>query len=533
MAFTIELFKFNKKTNSTATPKTGSGVSYNCTPRHSISVMAPVVSVRSDNLIDYTYAYIPRYKRYYWITNITNTANDLWQLSLSVDVLASFKGDILGSSEYVARSSVSYNGNIVDNMYPSKSGSYIKMTSAGVPWVDNLFSGCYVVGVINGQTSATGSITYYVMTDTQYALLLSNLQNQTTMASILGITVNDSGIVEGLTGCLQDISYDVYIAQLNPIQYIVSSVYLPILLSSIKTAGTKEVVLGKWGMKFNAAYLNEIRMEIDLGSISIPKHPQYSSRGQYLNAPPYSTYSTHFPGFGTIELDGARISRWSTLSAKAIIDVYNGTGYLYLNTNDPDEKAGCVGILSGSIGIPVPVTQLLATDLKTQAIAAVAQMTSNLTASGNVGNGILKLGAQINLAISSAQDKILDFLLPDSPEKSAFMDFWTVGEQGMSDYAQSLNTPSITSGLTSIPTLSLSGSIGGSAALWGEWWLKNEYFILVDEDLETLGRPLMEIRKLGDLSGFCQCLNTHIQTSGTATETQAVNSAVMNGFFIE
>ncbi len=533
MSFNIELYEFQKKTNSTATPRAGSGRTFTCTPRHAISVMSPVVSVRSDDLISATYAYIPRYNRYYWITNIVNTASGLWQLSLSVDVLASFKDDLLGSTEYIARSSVAYNGNIVDSMYPSKSGSFIKMTSAGVPWVDDIYSGTFIVGVINGQTSASSTaVTYYAMTDTQYGLLLSNLQNQTTMASILGITVNDSGIVEGLTGCLQDISYDVYIAQLNPIQYIVSSVYIPVPARKFHIVGTTVFQLGKWEMGFQCSYI-DARCELDLGSISIPKHPQYSTRGQYLNAPPYSTYSTHFPGFGTIELDGARLSRWSTLSAKCVFDAYNGTGYLYLNTNDPDEKDGCVGILSGSIGIPVPVTQLLATDLKTQAIAAVSQMVGNLSASGNVTNGILKLGAQVNLAISKIQDTALDFLLPDSPEKSQFMDWWTGSEQSVKEYAESLNTPSITSGLSSVPTLALSGSVGGSAALWGEWWLKNEYFLLVDEDLETLGRPLMEVRRIGSLSGFCQCLNTHIKTHGTATETQAVNSMAMNGFFIE
>ena len=522
MAFNIELYSFKKKTNSTATPVTGSGIVYSCTPRHSISVMTPVVTIKYDGMISANYAYISRYSRFYWVTNIVNTAAGLWQLSLSVDVLASFKDDILNNSEYVARSAVAYNGNIVDNMYPSKSGSYTKMTSAGVPWVDNLFTGCYVIGIINGQTASTGSITYYVMTDTQYSLLLSMLQNRTTMASILGIVVNDDGIVQGLTGCLQDISYDVYIAQLNPIQYIVTSVYIPIRLNTIQTAGTKEVVLGKWGMGFNAAYVNDIRLELDLGSISIPKHPQYNTRGQYLNAPPYSTYSTHFPGFGTIELDGARLSRWSTLSAKCVVDLYNGSGYLYLNTNDPDEKSGCVGILSGSIGVPVPVTQMLATDLKSQLIANVAQAVSTVASnvstltSGDLSEGAKNFWNWLNYNPNNLGDVM------SQGEKS----------QALAGSVDKI-TSGVVSGIQSIPTLTLSGSVGGSAALWGEWWLKNEYFLLVDEDLETLGRPLMSIRRLGDLSGFCQCLNTHIQTAGTATETQAVNSMVMNGFFIE
>lgn len=522
MAFNIELYEFKKKTNSTATPVTGGGKIYSCTPRHSISVLSPVVSIKYDGMLSVNYAYIPRYNRYYWVTNIVNTASGLWQLSLTVDVLASFKDDVLNASEYVARSAVAYNGNIVDNMYPSKSGSYIKMTSAGVPWVDDLYQGTFVVGVINGISAASSTaVTYYAFTAAQYAQLLSSLQNQTTMASILGITVNDSGIVEGLTGCLQDISYDVYIAQLNPIQYVVSSVYIPLASSSLPLAGVTSVKLGKWDMGFTASFLN-VTCELNLGSISIPKHPQYSSRGQYLNAPPYSVYSTHFPGFGTIELDGTRLSRWSTLSAKCVFDAYNGSGYLYLNTNDPDEKDGCVGILSGSIGIPVPVTQMLATDLKGQLIANVASAVGTLA--GNVST----------LTSGDLSEGATNFWNWLNYNPNNFDDVMSQGEKSAA-LGQSINkvTSGVVSGIQSIPTLTLSGSVGGSAALWGEWWIKNEYFILVDEDLETLGRPLMEVRRLGDLSGFCQCLNTHIQTSGTATETQAVNSMAMNGFFIE
>jgi hypothetical protein len=531
MAFEIRLYKFNKKPNSTARPDATSYLSYQCTPRHDISILAPVVTVRAESLIGYNYAYIPRYERYYFITDIVNDVRGLWDLSLSCDTLASFKNEILASSEYVARSATSYNGNIQDEMYPAKSGSYISMTSAGTPFVDDLYSGTFIVGVVNGIAGASSTaITYYAMSASDYATLLGSLCNQTTMASILGIVVNDEGIVQGLTGCLQDISYDVYMAQVNPIQYVVSSVYIPIAKSAFPVGGSTQLKLGKFNMGQTVDFLSNVRVEISAGSISLPKHPNYNVRGQYLNAPPYSNYTTHFPGFGTIELDGARVSRWSTIKAKIILDACNGSAYLYLNTNDGDEKPGAVGIMSGNIGISIPVTQMLATDLKGNLIADVAKVVSNVANdSGGLGNSIIsRAHSAISKALINAADVYTMGLASET-----ISNLQAAGAITRSPTTPQGSVTGITSGLQSIPTLSMSGSPGGSAALWGEWWIKNEYFILVNEDLETLGRPLMEIKKLDDLRGFCQCLNTHTVTSGTAQENDIVNSYLCNGFFIE
>lgn len=522
MAFEIRLYKFNKKPNSTARPDATAYLSYQCTPRHDISILAPAVTVKADNLICYNYAYIPRYERYYFITDIVNDVRGLWDLSLSCDTLASFKNEILNTSEYVARSATSYNGNIQDEMYPAKSGSYISMASAGTPFVDDLYSGTFIIGVVNGIAGASSTaITYYAMSASDYATLLGSLCNQTTMASILGIVVNDAGIVQGLTGCLQDISYDVYMAQVNPIQYVVSSVYIPIAKSAFPVGGSTQLKLGKFNMGQTVDFLSNIRVEIDAGSISLPKHPNYNVRGQYLNAPPYSNYTTHFPGFGTIELDGARVSRWSTIKAKIILDACNGSAYLYLNTNDGDEKPGAVGIMSGSIGVSIPVTQMLATDLKGNLIANVAQVVSNVA--GDIGKG----SSAIVQTAKSAWN-----WLNYNPNNVNDVSNFAQTTKDLTSSAKSAAT-GIVSGLQSIPTLSMSGSPGGSAALWGDWWIKNEYFILVNEDLETLGRPLMEIKKLDDLRGYCQCLNTHTVTSGTAQENDIVNSYLCNGFFIE
>ena len=62
------------------------------------SITSPSILVEATSLVDYNYCYIPEFKRYYFISDITSVRNNLWRVSLKCDVLESFKSDILNSS---------------------------------------------------------------------------------------------------------------------------------------------------------------------------------------------------------------------------------------------------------------------------------------------------------------------------------------------------------------------------------------------------------------------------------------------------
>lgn len=57
--------------------------------RDQCSIIDPVIIIKKDNptISMYNYAYISEFKRYYFITNIVSIRNDLWEVSLHVDVL--------------------------------------------------------------------------------------------------------------------------------------------------------------------------------------------------------------------------------------------------------------------------------------------------------------------------------------------------------------------------------------------------------------------------------------------------------------
>ena len=59
------------------------------------SIIKPVILIEATSLVNYNYCYIPEFNRYYFITDLTIIKKNLWRVSLRVDVLMSFKDEIL------------------------------------------------------------------------------------------------------------------------------------------------------------------------------------------------------------------------------------------------------------------------------------------------------------------------------------------------------------------------------------------------------------------------------------------------------
>lgn len=93
-------------------------ITLNGTLKAQTSLVNPAVLIESENVfIDANYAYIPIFKRYYYITDIMSIRNNLWQVSLHCDVLKTFSEGILGSNAIIARQENVYNLRLDDGSY--------------------------------------------------------------------------------------------------------------------------------------------------------------------------------------------------------------------------------------------------------------------------------------------------------------------------------------------------------------------------------------------------------------------------------
>lgn len=62
--------------------------------REESSVVNPSIMIQTTNPSSYNYAYIPEFNRYYFITDMVSVRTGIWEISMHVDVLMSFKDTI-------------------------------------------------------------------------------------------------------------------------------------------------------------------------------------------------------------------------------------------------------------------------------------------------------------------------------------------------------------------------------------------------------------------------------------------------------
>ena len=68
------------------------------------SVINPVITVEMKNPSQYNYVHIPQFHRYYFISDIVNIKNNLWEIHMKVDVLESFKTQIKANKAIIEKS---------------------------------------------------------------------------------------------------------------------------------------------------------------------------------------------------------------------------------------------------------------------------------------------------------------------------------------------------------------------------------------------------------------------------------------------
>lgn len=127
----------------------GSALTLTGTLRGESSVINPSFVIELTNPSGYNYCYISEFGRYYFIKDITSVRNNLWRIDCSVDVLMSFKNQILNLDVIVEDatndSSESYmSGEVWQTTVKTKTdvinfpyglldnGEYILITSGGV-----------------------------------------------------------------------------------------------------------------------------------------------------------------------------------------------------------------------------------------------------------------------------------------------------------------------------------------------------------------------------------------------------------------
>ena len=381
MGFTVKLYTFSKRDNSTKRPLSTAGTEFSCVLKSGSGIMRPTLAfdfgIASDPS-QYNYAYIATFDRYYFIEE-WYFDRALWTATLKVDVLATYKTEIGNASLYVLRAAGASNGNVVDTFYPCKTGATFDRDTKNNPWNTTPVA---VIGVI-GKASVFGSMNYYAMEPgtTQ----LTDLCNKLTDPSLIQNDPNFEQI---------DASYGLQLSLVDPMQYIKTCVMIPVAIADITAldaaagfsvfswdnAGTGRKVHP--GSRINKSY-----------SFTLKKHPDTNSRGNYVNSDPYTKITLTIPPYGCIDIDTSVTCNASTLDVDIEIDPTNGKGILVVKCNNI-----VLNRLEAQIGVPVSLSSVTRDYIGgvTSAVNAVGNGVSALmgdisgvfSAVGNIGNAV-------------------------------------------------------------------------------------------------------------------------------------------------
>lgn len=563
MGFSLKLYyAFSKRLNSTAQPVENTyTITTTCELKAPTSIFMPTMVLDNTTIpapykvTDYTYARVTDFQRYYYITNWTWT-NGHWLIHMECDVLASFKSGIGSSTQYVLRSASQCDVDVIDTKYPTKSNIQYSVSSSSSPWQRNLdstsvSSGFYVIGVVNNDTGSIGATSYYACCGAALRALMSQLY-----ASPSWMNITDTSI-----------STDLQKIMMNPIQYIISCMFIPSSLSTSGLTSTTVIPVGWWTFTVSTNYtfykLKSTSMKTDFVlDLTIPVHSQATGNYKWLRNSPYSVYQMQFFPFGVFQLDSAKLYGYTGIRNTVTIDLITGIGTLLISryiTSGGSTTYYNETIYSSTSQVGIPIS--------------LAQMAVDMSKLGNSSTWLLAGGmALANLAsefgssevstLAQGAAKVLTSSPSEAQRAARAAGISPLNYKATAEFIESYNGGSTTSvwdnterfsmgslissiaqtaadvgnaALASSGVCTTQGQTGGIAQYSFSVELLLCASLIVAADPTHYGYPLCQSKQINTLSGFVLCANDGDLAlyGATESERQAVIAFLTAGFYYE
>ena len=490
----IIFYYHRKKVNSTALPI--QGTFKNCSIKDVSSLINPYIEIAENLSVapPWNYCYIPAYNRYYWIIEWT-WERGFWSAELSVDVLASYRENILDSTLYVVRSASNFDGNIIDKLYPTKIDNELIRVPLEQPWSVDVIptNGTFVIGVIAPGGGYFGSMNYYAMSKSGYAKLCDYLSSQA--------VTTEEGFNE------DDCSLALQKALVDPFQYIKSCKWIPLAYNDTNFKGVHRtsIPIYQWNVDVGACtQLVKCYGSVEF-NVDMRRHPQTNDRGMFVNYEPYTNINMFLPPFGTFPLDTTYtgINR-SGFQVSMLVDYITGGGAYYVQVLDPESRQ--CGIIANGYGQVAVDMQLSQVNTSTMGLALT-----------KASVGLDELLSTVSMGKVSPQETI-----GANPISNVGGITSNAGINSFGNGVQARFSKAVTS-----------GTQGGFSSYAHVPYIDYQFFTLVDDDITEEGRPLMKNMRLGNLSGYCICKNGDVAIGGTAQEQNAIKTYLESGVYIE
>lgn len=496
MSVTVYFGNVSKKRNSTL--QGTFTLSYDCQLKSPTSLDRPTFLVSAATM-DYNAA---KYgNRYYLIDDVVSVRNGQWEVSCILDVLATYKADILASKQFVLYSTSAYSEVdaewIPDNRLGAKMRPYVDENKADVPIFDS--DGFYVL-TVNGKTGCEA----FILNQSNIRALISQIntwQNDGIGGILSGSTIGVSYDWSTTELCLQSLAEVLtqtgFIgnAYSNAPQMIRSCIWVPFNASSFEAVTQDNIWLGNFdtGVIVHRCKTSPVTNTTPI-TLTIPwLHAADWRRGNY------ETVYVYLPFVGNVQISSNEIAEQSALSLYYSATATDGVICYELRAGNRT-----IATYGGSCCANYPIginQQASAGQIFQTALSGVEKSISAISSAG--------IGGTLT--------------------GTAFADAALTGVQAIYD----------TQTVRHSTTPTCIGSFGGGAG--SGMPLKAQIQVVAYSTVElpgssyinVMGAPLMQYRSLSSLSGFCQCANAHVAAAAQARELDAIDTYLNTGFFIE
>lgn len=289
----VTFWNFNKKANSTKTPITNHGTTLSAVYYKEITdINNPAIQIHTQDFnSNLNYAKIGN--KFYFVNSVESMVNNMWRVQLRIDLLATYKSEILNTRAFIARASNGYNKYLIDDF--NTVGAKVNRTVLQAPYVEfyDTGEGCYILEVINTTTAPTNSgfNAAYILTAEQMTVIARKL-------------FSDDGLIEALKRTFQ-----------APIDAIISCHWMPLdyQMTCVQTGANQTHV-----------YIGEYDTEIDgylVGFNFMETHSDFDLTpyitDNYLRNPKYTDILMCLPYVGTVSIDTRQMIEASNGSAEA------------------------------------------------------------------------------------------------------------------------------------------------------------------------------------------------------------------------
>ena len=472
----VKFGKASKDINSTKVPELSKEL--DCQLKDGVSLTNPVLLIRGSQYdIGYNYCYIPKWSRYYFVNNIRINTGGVFEVSLSVDVLASFKADILSGKAYVRRSQSHGSTHIPDSTW-SHSSDYSTITKD----IDIGLStdGCYLLFTASNETeinNASPAICVYAVSDLTLRLICGYLFS--------------SDFFESAMAGVDTVSKSLAKTFFNPFSYVLKCMWLPISITDLM-ATTKKISFGWWTSDYDGDYLMTGKKKI-LFDIAMPAYSMWTDRDAS-----WTDISIYVPSIGELSISPEYCGQ--TLKATLVIDLTNGHSDLFVKDGN-----FLVQSASGQMGADVQLSALY------------EDIVSDI---GNKG-GLIKSAIS---GIGSFFKSSIDHATVDANGNLSINNVGDVVSDTVHGAQSALQ-----------PKCSTIGANGNKATLteFNKVLISTHRYSKLSNDQNTLGLMCCKTMSLKNLSGYTEIVNPHINCSATASEISMINAFLSGGFYIE